>query len=345
MHESIQNRHNMSNSDLASLNMLKLPEADLRPKLVEKELEQIRQHYLGIKNEKKKIKKPSEKFKTVFTFDWDNSEDTTAIDTNPYYQDRPEPQLLFGRGFRAGIDVHEQRRKSNFYDELTKRRYAGDISRSASLSQSDTSHSLLKREEVGKESMYKTTLSLHVSNTHWSAKSREQMTDRDWRIFREDFDIYVKGSRVPSPIRTWAESDLPWELLQVIKQAGFKTPTPIQMQAIPIGLEMRDLIGLAATGSGKTVAFVLPMLTYVKSLPPLNEETMQDGPYALIMAPTRELAQQIHQETVKFASFCKSRAVLVVGGHSVEQQGFELRNGYVNKMLYNWHNHSVLKSS
>jgi len=99
------------------------------------------------------------------------------------------------------------------------------------------------------------------------------------------------------------------------------------MQAIPIALEMRDLVGIAKTGSGKTAAFVLPMLTYVKQLPLLNDETSQDGPYALVLAPSRELAIQIKEEITQFASFCKCRSVAVVGGRSAEAQAFQLRRG------------------
>ena len=65
------------------------------------------------------------------------------------------------------------------------------------------------------------------------------------------------------------------------------------MAAIPIGLQQRDVIGVAETGSGKTAAFVLPMLTYIMRQPVMTEEVATDGPYAVIMAPTRELAQQI----------------------------------------------------
>lgn len=59
-----------------------------------------------------------------------------------------------------------------------------------------------------------------------------------------------QGGRVPPPIRTWAESALPWELIEAVKRANYERPTPIQMQAIPIALEQRDLIGIAETGSG-----------------------------------------------------------------------------------------------
>ncbi|ORM40660.1 DEAD-box ATP-dependent RNA helicase 21 [Babesia sp. Xinjiang] len=318
-------KYSLENSDLASLNMLKLPKEEARPRLIAKELEQIREHYLGVKEQQKKPRKPSEKFKTIFNFEWDNSEDTSRNDNNPIYQNRPEPQLLFGRGCRAGIDVREQKKQSDFYQQLCKRRCTtGNVSESVKSKSATTKYHADKRSNKYVDTKVSDDEEI---DTHWSSKRREQMTDRDWRIFREDFDIYVKGSRVPPPIRTWSESALPLEILKSIKDAKFSAPTPIQMQAIPIGLEMRDLIGIAETGSGKTLAFVLPMLTYVNSLPLLNEETSQDGPYSLVLAPTRELAQQIHNETVKFATFCHSRAVLVVGGHSVEQQGFQLRNG------------------
>ena len=65
------------------------------------------------------------------------------------------------------------------------------------------------------------------------------------------------------------------------------------MAAIPMGLQFRDVIGVAETGSGKTAAFVLPMLTYIMRQPIMTEEVAAEGPFAVVMAPTRELAQQI----------------------------------------------------
>ena len=93
------------------------------------------------------------------------------------------------------------------------------------------------------------------------------------------------------------------------------------MAAIPIGLEQRDLIGTAGTGSGKTAAFVLPMLTYISKRPFMTREIEAEGPYVVVMAPTRELAQQIKNEIVKLAQFLNIGVVLV--------------NAFTNKAL-NW---------
>ena len=92
---------------------------------------------------------------------------------------------------------------------------------------------------------------------------------------------------VPKPIRTWQESEFFEVVRDNIHEMEFKQPTPIQMQAIPIGLALQDMIGLAPTGSGKTVAFLLPIIDLLLKLPPPKRE---DGPYALILAPVRELA-------------------------------------------------------
>jgi len=87
----------------------------------DKVLQAIRSQYLGTKPKKKKVLKPSEKFK--FSFDWDMNEDTSR-DLNPLYQDRPESALLFGRGRRAGIDVREQQQQNEFYENLVAQRLA-----------------------------------------------------------------------------------------------------------------------------------------------------------------------------------------------------------------------------
>ena len=93
------------------------------------------------------------------------------------------------------------------------------------------------------------------------------MTERDWRIFREDYNISIKGGNIPSPLRKWSEANLPMEITDVLNELKYSEPTPIQRQAIPIGLQNRDIIGVAETGSGKTLAFLFPLLCWISSLP------------------------------------------------------------------------------
>merc|ERR1719322_955987 len=126
----------------------------------------------------------------------------------------------------------------------------------------------------------------------------------------------------------WKESSLPQEILDIVEKVGYTEPSPIQRQAIPIGLQNRDIIGVAETGSGKTAAFLLPLFVWIQSLPKMTRiEEADQGPYAIIMAPTRELAQQIEEETNKFGTPLGIRTVAVIGGLSREEQGFKLRLG------------------
>jgi len=164
---------------------------------------------------------------------------------------------------------------------------------------------------------------------HYTDKAMEEMTDRDWRIFREDYEIQTKGNmRHPGtgkrilPFRFWHESGLPESVLASIRKARYDKPTGVQMQCIPLGLACKDVVGIAKTGSGKTCAFVMPMLVYILKQPPITPETAGDGPLALIMAPTRELVQQIEDETRKFAAELHIRVYSVVGGLSIEEQSF-----------------------
>ncbi|KAF4710571.1 hypothetical protein FOZ63_010855, partial [Perkinsus olseni] len=292
-------------SSLAELHMLNLDENELRSRQEEAELALIKKRYLGIDKmerddeKRRKLQKPSEKFRNIFNFEWDNSEDTSKEETNELYRNRVQPQLLFGRGFIAGVDVREQKKKNNFYDKLSEERQKLGIASGVTMVESSTgrkSRSSQMMMDSDDDSDYGTL----GKGTHWSEKKSSEMTKRDWKIFREDMKIYLRGGRVPIPCRTWAESPLPVELLKAINEVGYIRPTPIQMQAIPVAMEQRDLIGVAETGSGKTAAYMLPMLTYVNALPALDNVTAEDGPYGIVMAPTRELALQIEEEGHKF---------------------------------------------
>ncbi|RMZ56486.1 hypothetical protein APUTEX25_001333 [Auxenochlorella protothecoides] len=285
----------------------------------ERELELIKQQYLGTNKQKKKVLKATERFK--FVFDWDAKEDTSR-DLNPLYQNLHEANLLFGRGFRAGIDRREQKKAAAGQEaELLRslRSRTGARESVADRERDETRAADADRYE-GRDM---------AVDSHWSEKSREEMTERDWRIFREDFSIGYKGTNVPMPLRNWEEANFPEPLRKAVERAGYAKPSPIQMAAIPLGMQQRDVIGIAETGSGKTAAFVLPMLQYIMRQPKMlgNPEVEAEGPYAVVLAPTRELAQQIEEETRSLAHFTDFRVVSVVGGQSIEEQGFALRKG------------------
>src|SRR5258706_16480800 len=105
----------------------------------------------------------------------------------------------------------------------------------------------------------------------------------------------------------FAELGLQPSLADRCKSLGFIEPTPIQREAIPVILGGSDLIGCAATGTGKTAAFVLPMLQKL-------DATKRPGVRALILSPTRELASQITDHLAQLDTKKKPRAVTIVGG-------------------------------
>ena len=285
----------------------------------EAELAQLKEAYMGGEKVKKKVAKASDRFK--FKFDWEHTEDTSR-DLNPLYDKKHDAALLFGRGLRAGVDRREQK-SSNSAHQMNlvsrSRADAGDAMTKAEVRRWDSQR---KDEDEAYE-----RAEHRMASKHWSDKALGEMNERDWRIFREDFNITTKGGRLPLPMRSWEESTMPVDVKRAIEKVGYAKPSPIQMASIPIGLLKRDVIGIAETGSGKTCAFVVPMLAYIQELPPMTDEVAASGPYALVMAPTRELAQQIEEETVKFAQFMNYRVASVVCGQSIEEQGFKLRRG------------------
>jgi superfamily II DNA/RNA helicase len=115
------------------------------------------------------------------------------------------------------------------------------------------------------------------------------------------------------------------EILKALEAAGLVTPTPIQEQAIPQVLAGIDIKASAQTGTGKTAAFLLPILHLLSSPSKLQGK----GPRALILAPTRELAMQIQAETLKFAKFLpKMKPVCIFGGAPYPVQNRELSGRY-----------------
>ena len=152
-----------------------------------------------------------------------------------------------------------------------------------------------------------------------------QMTEEEATDLRLELDgIKVSGKDVPKPVQKWSQCGLTRPILDVIEGLGYEKPTSIQMQALPVIMSGRDVIGVAKTGSGKTMAFVLPMLRHIKDQDPVSGD---DGPVALIMTPTRELCTQIYTDLVPFAKALKLRVIAAYGGNAIKNQIAELKRG------------------
>ncbi|XP_031562414.1 ATP-dependent RNA helicase DED1-like [Actinia tenebrosa] len=164
-------------------------------------------------------------------------------------------------------------------------------------------------------------------------------SDSEEAIFRTiqegiNFDKYdsipveVSGDNPVKPIKTFEESNLYETFLSNVKKAHYHKPTPVQKYAIPSILAGRDVMACAQTGSGKTAAFLLPVMTGMMNDGLVSGSfTDVQTPQAVVIAPTRELANQIYMEGRKFSHNTMLRAVVCYGGVSVAHQQRQIQNG------------------
>ncbi len=122
-------------------------------------------------------------------------------------------------------------------------------------------------------------------------------------------------------ISHFGELDLSSEMMGALKSATYESPTPIQAGLIPLALEEFDVVGQARTGTGKTAAFVIPILEL------LELDSRQKNPQALILVPTRELAVQVKEEVIKLSLGLKIRCVALYGGTPIRGQLAKLKRG------------------
>ncbi|VDK39191.1 unnamed protein product [Taenia asiatica] len=130
-------------------------------------------------------------------------------------------------------------------------------------------------------------------------------------------NIRLSGISPPRPVCSFAHLNLDGALMEAIRQAGYTQPMPIQAAAVPAALSGRDIVGIAKTGSGKTVAFLWPMITHIMAQPELK---LGDGPIGIVCVPTRELAIQIYTEAKKLAKLYNLNVVCAYGGGSMWEQ-------------------------
>ena len=121
---------------------------------------------------------------------------------------------------------------------------------------------------------------------------------------------------------TFADLGLSPKVLSAVTDAGYTVPTPIQAGAIPHALQGKDVLGIAQTGTGKTAAFVLPMITRLE-----KGRARARMPRTLILEPTRELAAQVEENFVRYGKNHKLNIALLIGGVSFDEQEKKLERG------------------
>ncbi|UJR36494.1 hypothetical protein I4U23_029215 [Adineta vaga] len=146
----------------------------------------------------------------------------------------------------------------------------------------------------------------------------------DVQSFCAEFHIKVENAAGIRPWLQFSDTSFTEEVLKQFEESEFDMPTPIQSIAWPILSHGRDLVGIASTGSGKTLAFILPLIFHIREQPPLQPD---DGPMAIVLAPTRELVQQIHTVAQPYFNLFGIKSLCIIGGDEREKQINEIGDG------------------
>uniref|UniRef100_A0A4W6BK05 RNA helicase n=1 Tax=Lates calcarifer TaxID=8187 RepID=A0A4W6BK05_LATCA len=142
--------------------------------------------------------------------------------------------------------------------------------------------------------------------------------------YRRSKAITVKGRECPYPITKFSEASFPSYVMDVINKQNWTEPTPIQAQGWPLALSGKDMVGIAQTGSGKTLSYLLPAIVHINHQPFLERG---DGPICLVLAPTRELAQQVQQVAAEYGRASRLKSTCIYGGAPKGPQIRDLERG------------------
>ncbi|XP_066148051.1 ATP-dependent RNA helicase p62 isoform X2 [Euwallacea fornicatus] len=155
-------------------------------------------------------------------------------------------------------------------------------------------------------------------------KTIQARSDFEVNQFRAAKEITIESDNCPKPIQSFHEANFPDYVMDAIVAQGYESPTSIQAQGWPIAMSGHDMVGVAHTGSGKTLAYILPAIVHINHQP---EVRRGDGPIVLVLAPTRELAQQIQQVANDFGKSSHIRNSCIFGGAPKGPQGRDLERG------------------
>ncbi|XP_062071389.1 probable ATP-dependent RNA helicase DDX5 isoform X1 [Lepus europaeus] len=149
-------------------------------------------------------------------------------------------------------------------------------------------------------------------------------TAQEVETYRRSKEVTVRGHNCPKPVLNFYEANFPANVMDVIARQNFTEPTAIQAQGWPVALSGLDMVGVAQTGSGKTLSYLLPAIVHINHQPFLERG---DGPICLVLAPTRELAQQVQQVAAEYCRACRLKSTCIYGGAPKGPQIRDLERG------------------
>ncbi|CAG7903212.1 unnamed protein product [Brassica rapa] len=163
--------------------------------------------------------------------------------------------------------------------------------------------------------------------TGWEPPSHvRNMSRKQMDSIRKQWHVTVSGEEVPPPIKNFEDMMLERPVLDTLKDKGIVQPTPIQVQCLPVALSGRDMIGIASTGSGKTLVFLLPLIRIALMEEKRRRVGPGEGPIGLIICPSRELARQTYEVVEQFvgplveAGYPPLKSLLCIGGVDMRSQ-------------------------
>ncbi|KAJ3413297.1 hypothetical protein HDV05_008214 [Chytridiales sp. JEL 0842] len=246
----------------------------------------------------------------------------------PVLEDEEAPKA----GPMAGVSLIDQvveLQKKNIIKPKTE--IEKEIEQQQEIEKAQLQHkSLFSDYELAKGIVYTEPM-----KTSWTPPTYiRNMSKDEVEEIRKTFHILVEGDDVPNPIKSFRDMRLPQPIIDHLKGRGIQKPTPIQIQGLPTVLSGRDMVGIAFTGSGKTLVFTLPLVLLALEAEMRLPLVSGEGPVGMIVCPSRELARQTYEVAKGMADSLSSsgkypslRVLLCMGGISMADQMPVLKGG------------------
>jgi len=256
----------------------------------------------------------------------DLTDDTERVDTHAEKKRKREETKESKKEGKVKEVKEVESKGSNEDEQKRKAKRRKEKKRAKAEKKAREEEKRVEDEKKGKEGKKESKKEVENGSKKDKGHLVTQVDDADTEAWRDANNITILGDGCPPPYKTFAGASFPDYILKALKTLKFDKPTPIQAQGWPLALAGRDLVGLAETGSGKTIAFMLPAIVHIVNK---SKAEREKGPTVLVLAPTRELAQQIEDVTAKSCGAADIKSVCVYGGVDKGGQASRLKGAEV----------------